>query len=92
MIEVVDRPDASRYELLVDGESVGVCTYRRTDAGVLLPHVEVRSDLNGQGLGSVLARGALDDLRKQGSTVVPICPFMITFIRRNPEYADLVHT
>ena len=66
MIEVVDRPDASRYEALLDGESVGFCTYRRTDGEVLLPHVEVRPDLNGHGIGSALARGALDDLREKG--------------------------
>jgi predicted GNAT family acetyltransferase len=90
MLEVVDRPDASRYEVLLDGESVGVCNYRITDEGVLLPHVEVRPDLNGRGVGSTLARGALDDLRRRGLAVVPYCPFIIDFIKRNPEYQDLV--
>ncbi|MBV9592767.1 MAG: N-acetyltransferase [Actinobacteria bacterium] len=91
MIEVVDRPSASRYEALLDGTVVGECTYRITDHGVLLPHIEVRPDLNGQGIGSTLARRTLDDLRRRHLTVIPICPFMVHFIRVNPEYADLVH-
>jgi predicted GNAT family acetyltransferase len=89
-MEVIDRPESSRYEILLDGQSVGICNYRKTDTAVLLPHVEVTPELNGRGIGSVLARGALDDLRQRGLPVVPICPFMVDFIRRNPEYDDLV--
>jgi predicted GNAT family acetyltransferase len=44
----------------------------------------------GQGLGSALARGVLDAERSLGEPVVPLCPFMRSYIDRHPGDADLV--
>ncbi|MFD5436489.1 GNAT family N-acetyltransferase [Kitasatospora sp. NPDC127067] len=38
----------------------------------------------------MLARGALDDARARGLHVLPYCPFIRGWIRKHPEYADLV--
>lgn len=43
-----------------------------------------------RGLGTEIVRGAVDDLRARGLKVVPVCPLVAAFIRRHPEYADLV--
>jgi predicted GNAT family acetyltransferase len=90
MLEVVDNAESARYEVLLDGESVGFAAYHHTADGVLLPHAEVRPELNGQGIGSELAKGALDDIRRQGLRAVPLCPFIVDYVRRHPEYNDLV--
>lgn len=37
-----------------------------------------------------LTRAALDDARRLGVAVIPPCPYMVIFIRRHPEYSDLV--
>ena len=37
-----------------------------------------------------LVSGVLDDIRARGLEVVPLCPFAAAYIRRHPEYADLV--
>jgi predicted GNAT family acetyltransferase len=44
----------------------------------------------GQGLAGTLVEGALQDLRERGLGVIPVCPFVRTWLRRHPEYADLV--
>jgi hypothetical protein len=44
----------------------------------------------GQGIGSRLAAGALDDIRGRGLTIVPLCPFVSAYLARHSEYADLV--
>ena len=90
IIDVIDNPAASRYEARLDGEVVGFCSYRLVGEEVLLPHAEVDPRVAGRGIGSALARGTLDDLRRQGHRVVPLCPFVVDFIKKNPEYADLV--
>jgi predicted GNAT family acetyltransferase len=41
-------------------------------------------------LGSLLLAGALDDLRARGLKLVPLCPFVASYIRRHPEQADLI--
>jgi predicted GNAT family acetyltransferase len=46
--------------------------------------------LENKGLGARLVAGALDDIRARGLRVVPFCPFVRAYIRRHPEYADLV--
>ena len=87
---VTDNPEQSRYELVVEGRVVGFCSYRDTGDVVLLPHAEVDPEVEGRGYGTELARGTLDALREQGRHVVPLCPFVVDFIRKNPDYADMV--
>jgi predicted GNAT family acetyltransferase len=53
-------------------------------------HTEVDDAFEGQGLGSQLAAGALDDVRRLGKRVVPRCPFIAKFIAHHPEHQDLV--
>lgn len=87
----VTRNDAaSRYELLVDGEIVGVADYVERDGAVEMPHTVVDPARRGQGLAEVLVRGALDDLRVRGDRVLPTCWYVAAFIDRDPSYADLL--
>jgi len=46
--------------------------------------------LQGQGLGAVLVRAALDDVRQRGARIVPSCWYVAEFIAEHPEDADLV--
>lgn len=86
----VKRNDArTRYELSVDGQ-LAVSEYNRLANAVMFTHTEVPEALEGQGVGSTLVRGALDDVRAQGLQVIPLCPFVAGFIRRHPEYLDLL--
>jgi predicted GNAT family acetyltransferase len=89
-VDVVDLPDRSRYQATVDGEPAGFTYYERegTDR-IVFVHTEVDPAYEGKGVGSAIARAALDDVRRQGLVAVPVCPFFATFIRRHPEYADL---
>ena len=87
--EVRNAEDRSRYELLVNGDLVGVADYRIDGDRVVFPHTEIDAQLRNQGLGAVLVRGALDDVRTTGRDVVPICWFVRDFIDANDEYADL---
>jgi predicted GNAT family acetyltransferase len=91
-ISVTDNPAELRFELHVDGELAGQIRYRRRPDAVVLVHTDVDPHFEGQGLGSRLVRGTLDDLRARGVAVVPLCPFVADFIVRHPEYADLVAT
>jgi uncharacterized protein len=91
-MEVRDNPEKSRYELLDGGEVVGEILYRRRPDRIVLVHTEVSSAREGQGLASRLVAGALDDIRATGLRVVPVCPFVRSYLRRHPEYEDLVMT
>jgi predicted GNAT family acetyltransferase len=87
---VVDNGAAQRFELTVGGELVGEADYEVQDGTMLITHVGVQPRYEGHGLGSQLTRAALDAARERGLDVVPICSFARSYVRRNPEYADLV--
>jgi predicted GNAT family acetyltransferase len=87
---VRDNAEKRRYELLLDGERVGEILYSLKSDKIVLLHTEVDPALEGTGLGSQLVADALDDIRSRGLPVVPLCPFVAAYIRRHPEYEDLV--
>jgi uncharacterized protein len=89
-IAVRDNASELRYELVLDGEVVGEIQYRLVPGAVVLVHTEVSPSLEGRGLGARLVAGALQDIRSRGLHVVPICPFVRSYLRRHPEYRDLV--
>ncbi|HET6834024.1 MAG TPA: GNAT family N-acetyltransferase [Acidimicrobiales bacterium] len=89
-IEVRDAPDPHRYEAVVDGTVAGFAVYRDYSGVRVFTHTEVFPAFEGRGVGSALARGALDHVRASGRTLVAQCPFIRSYIERQPEYADLV--
>jgi hypothetical protein len=79
-----------RYEALLGDRLAGLIRYRKEPGLVVLAHSEVDLDLEHTGLGSELVRGALEDIRARDLRVVPHCPFVLDYIRKHPEHADLV--
>jgi predicted GNAT family acetyltransferase len=89
-VTVRDNPQANRYELVLDGDVVGELVYRQRPEALVLLHTEVSDELEGRGLGARLVEGALEDIRARNLKLVPLCPFVSKYLRRHPEYADLV--
>jgi predicted GNAT family acetyltransferase len=87
---VVDVPEKHRFEVRVDGDLAGFANYREEGERVVFTHTEIDDAFEGHGLGSVLAKAALDEMRERGRTVVPQCPFIAKWIERHPDYTDLV--
>lgn len=87
---VQDNPAKRRYEAIVDGEVAGYVFYQQRDEALVLIHTEVAEEFEGQGVGSRLAAGTLDDIRARGLRIVPVCAFIRSYIERHPEYAELV--
>jgi predicted GNAT family acetyltransferase len=87
---VRDNPPELRYEAHLGDRMVGIIRYRQEPGLVVLVHSEVDLDLEGEGIGSELVRGALADIRARDLRVVPHCPFVIDYIRDHPDEADLV--
>jgi predicted GNAT family acetyltransferase len=90
MATVVHNPEASRYEIHVDGVRAGLTHYRTTPEALVFDHTEVDDAYEGQGLGGQLARGALDDVRANGGRVVAECPFIKAWIAHHEGYQDLL--
>ena len=88
--EVRDNPEQRHFELLADGEPAGLAAYRVRDGVTVITHSEVDPKFRGQGLGKVLARLTLDQLREQGARVIPSCPFFAAYLAEHHEYDDIL--
>ncbi|MBX3513693.1 MAG: N-acetyltransferase [Xanthobacteraceae bacterium] len=89
MSEVRDNPERHQFEMHVDGHTA-LAAYRLTPGTITFTHTEVPKELGGRGIGSQLAKGALDQVRTRGLKVVPLCPFIKAYIEKHAEYQDLL--
>lgn len=88
-LKIENNEAMHRFEARVGGQTA-FAEYVRFDGGIILPHTEVPAALEGRGIGSRLARTALDYARDQSLAVVPLCPFIASYIGRHKEYLPLV--
>ena len=87
--EVRDNKDLHRFELAVDGRTA-FTQYSLAPGKITLMHTEVPKELEGHGIGSELVRGELEFVRAQGLKVVARCPFVAAYIKKHPEFQDLL--
>ena len=88
-VAVIHYEDAQRFEAQAEGFRA-LLAYRRFPDHMVITHTEVPSPLEGQGLAAKLARAALDFARANHLRVIPLCPYIASFIRGHSEYHDLV--
>ena len=89
MQKVEDNRSEQEFTLSVEGETA-VAAYQREGDTIVFTHTKVPPAIEGQGVGSRLIRAALDSARDQGLKVVPQCQFVAAYIKRHPEYEDLL--
>lgn len=79
----------NRFEWTED-QTLSVLDYQLTDGVMALTHTLVPKALEGRGIAGDLTKFALDTARAQGWKVDPVCSYASTYIRRHPEYQDLI--
>ncbi|MDN5004698.1 GNAT family N-acetyltransferase [Bradyrhizobium sp. GCM10027634] len=85
---VRDNKDRSRFELDV-GNELAFANYRLTPSAVIITHTETPRALRGRGIASDLIKGALEIIRRDGKKVIAGCGFVVDYLDRHPEDADL---
>jgi uncharacterized protein len=88
-IAVSHNDEAHRFEATVDGLRA-LLTYRLFPDRIVLQHTEVPAPLQDHGIAAKLTRTALDFARANHLRVVPLCPYVSSFLRRHREYHDLL--
>lgn len=79
----------SRFTIDLDGAQA-VAEYQRAGREVRFTHTEVPPEFEGQGVGSQLAKGALDWAAGEGLAIVPQCPFIAAYVKRHRQYQEHV--
>jgi predicted GNAT family acetyltransferase len=91
MATVTDNVANHRFEMIVDGETAFL-DYAFEDGRLALIHTEVPQALEGHGVAGALVRSVLNEARTKGLQILPRCEFVAEYIRRHPEFSDLVAT
>jgi uncharacterized protein len=89
-INLADNVAAHRFELRLGEVVAARSEYNLLKDALMFTHTEVLPEYEGRGFGSVLAKFALDEVRRRGLHAIPVCPFIASYIRRHAEYQDLV--
>lgn len=88
--KLIDNVDEKQYEFHV-GDSIVKVEYIKTNDGeIYLTHTETPVSLEGQGIASQLMGKVLQDIEQKELRLVPLCPFVTSYIRKNPEWRKLV--
>ena len=88
-LSVVDNKDENRWEAHWE-DQLATLTYDLLDQEITLIRTWVPEPIEGQGVGSKIVKTALDQARQNNFMVVPRCPFVAAYIKRHPQYLDLV--
>jgi predicted GNAT family acetyltransferase len=88
MAAVRDNKAQNRFELDVEG-AVAFANYRLTPSAVIITHTETPRSLRGRGIASELVKGALELIRADARKVVAGCSFVVDYLAKHPEAADL---
>jgi len=92
-LEVIDRTELQRYELVEDGRVLGYADYRQIAGDELVlefPHTVIDPAERGRGLGAELVSGAMADVRRRGARVRATCWCVADWLADHPEQQDLV--
>lgn len=90
-VEITHDTEGSRYLAYRDGEQVGVLDYRVNGDAIVFTYTGVPKQYEGQGIAGQLVQQAMDDVRAgEARKVVPACSYVDAWIRRHPDYHDLV--
>ncbi|HRH19779.1 MAG TPA: GNAT family N-acetyltransferase [Brevundimonas sp.] len=88
--DVRDEVDHRRYALDVEG-ATAVVTYNLVQGGLMVTETLVPIALEGRGIASRLARHVLADVKARGLVILPVCPFFAGYLKKHPEWAEVVH-
>lgn len=87
---LINNTDSNQYEFHIDGYIPKIEYVKSANGEIYLTHTEVPYELEGRGIGSQLAYKVLEDIKTQGLRLVPLCPFVAGYIKKHPEWKEIV--
>ena len=80
-----------RYVVYLKDGHEAELTYARREGNVLVAdHTYVPHEFRGQGIADQLVGALIENARREGTKIVPLCSYVAAQFRRNPEWADLL--
>jgi hypothetical protein len=88
-LEISENKDKKRFEASVEG-NLAFVEYIRAENKVYLTHTEVPSQLEGKGIASAMVKQILEQIKNEELKLVPLCPFVAAYVKRHPEWKEIM--
>lgn len=89
-IKQLDNGKSGKFVVSRNDERIGSVSYSwKGEQHISIDYVEARADLRGKGLGYKIFLSVMDEIRKQGLKVTPVCSFAVTAMERTETLWDL---
>lgn len=90
MSELRNDAENGRYEMDEEGLT-SWADYRLRDETLFVDHVESPVPLRGTGAAGRLMKALAADAKAKGLKITPLCGYAAAWLRRSPEFRDLVN-
>ena len=74
-----------------DGPEAELTFSRASEKLIIIDHTGVPDAYRGQKVGVALVARAVEDARKGGYKILPLCPFAAAQFRRHTDWADVLN-
>ncbi len=89
-ITLEDRPTGGRYVAIVNGHEAEMTFSKAGTSKIIIDHTGVPKELAGMGVGVALVKRAVEDARRNGVRIIPLCPFAKAQIEKHKEWQDVL--
>ncbi len=89
-LPLVKNEAEHRFEMKV-GEFIAFIEYKQSSHKIKLIHTEVPQELEGNGAATAIIEKTLDYIEKNNSKLIPVCPFVVAYLRRHPDWKRIVY-
>ncbi|GAB1469647.1 GNAT family N-acetyltransferase [Chloroflexota bacterium] len=87
-IEIINNPAENRFEAHVNGQLAKLDYIERSDS-IVMTHVGVPYEFRGLGLAGKITQAGLEYAKAKSLRVIPMCTYVVAYLRRHPEYQEL---
>lgn len=88
-LTVENNEAKSRFEINLE-DATALIAYKKSGNIYNLYHTEVPPQFAGRGVGNRLVKGTLEKIKAEDGKIIPSCPFVAAYLKRHPEYQEMV--
>jgi hypothetical protein len=89
-LQVTHNQAEKRFEAALNEDDLALAAYRKDGSTYVFTHTEVPPAYEGLGIAGKVVKTALETVKAEGATMIPVCPYVKAYVKRHPEYEALI--
>jgi predicted GNAT family acetyltransferase len=89
-LQIYHNKDRQRFEMDLKNGNYAYLEYRWSGKSLATMHIEVSEEMRHKGIAESIANYVLEFAKREQVTIKPFCPYITSYIDRNPQYRSLI--